>query len=380
MHIGIDISSLVYGRGVSRYTRNLIEALNDCRVNLDLFGYSWRQHQWLEKQAQELASGNPNTRFKVSQIPPKVMEKLWHFGLKPVKSFLPSIDVFHSWDWLQPPDKNLPLVSTIHDLATIKFPDMAHPEILARHQKSWQTLKEKQARIIAISRSTKADIVELLGYPAYLVHVIYEALPSEIEYLGQIISEEEFESTKTKLSLNRPFIFFVGTREPRKNLQRLIEAWEPLSSDFDLVIAGASGWDETSRNNKFEELQKQGLKFLGRVSDRELYVLYAEASVFALPSVYEGFGLPILEAFHHGTPVVTSNNSGMLEVAGNAAELIDPMSIESIRNGLTKILSENLEEQRVRLQRMIIRKQLFSWEETAKNTLKVYQQAIEDYK
>lgn len=380
MQIGIDVTSLIYGRGVSRYTRNLVGALSNYNVKLSLFGYSWKKHRWLDEQVREMASFNPKTDFVVSKLPPKLVEKLWQFGFNKVKNFMPEVDVFHSWDWLQPPDKDLPLVSTIHDLSMLKYPDTAHPEILAHHQKSWEILKERQARIIAISRSTKQDIIELLGYPPYLIHVIYEALPTEIDYISQLITEDEFDQIKLKLDLGRPYIFFVGTREPRKNLERLIEAWEPLSSDFDLIIAGETGWDQTENIKNHSSLQDKGLRFLGRVSDRELYVLYAEANLFAFPSLYEGFGLPILEAFHHGTPVVTSNNSGMVEVAGNASELVDPLSVESIRQGLEKVLSENIDEQKVRLQRMIIRKQMFSWDQTASSTLKVYQKAIEDHK
>jgi len=165
----------------------------------------------------------------------------------------------------------------------------------------------------------------------------------------------------------------VGTREPRKNLLRLIEAWKPLQSQIELLIAGESGWDTT------ENVQEVGLRFLGQVSDEELSVLYAEAELFAYPSLYEGFGLPILEAFHHGTPVVTSNNSGMIEVAGNAAELVDPLDVSSITKAIEKILSESNDDQKKRLQRMIIRQQMFSWKKVARETLAVYKKAIADY-
>jgi glycosyltransferase involved in cell wall biosynthesis len=371
MQVGIDITSLIYGRGVSRYTSNLVSALSDYNLNLSLFGYSWQKYSWLKNQANDLASYNNKTQIKISHIPPKLLEHAWKIGLKPMASFFPNLDVFHSWDWLQPPDNHLPLVSTIHDLSMLKFPDTVHPSILSHHQKSWQILKDRQARIIAVSRSTKKDIVDLLGIPAYLVHVVYEALPVEINYLSQAISEDEYNKIKLDLKLERPFIFFVGTREPRKNLERLIHAWEPLSHDFDLIIAGDAGWDNTSNRENFQHLSEKGLRFLGRVNDHQLFVLYSQANVFAFPSLYEGFGLPILEAFHHGTPVVTSNNSGMMEISGNAAELVDPSSVEDIRRGLTTVLGENLVQQRIRLQRMIIRKQLFSWKKAASETIKV---------
>lgn len=379
MRIGIDVTSLIYQRGVSRYTHSLVSALLEKNANLSLFGYSWKQHKWLKNAARSLADQKKHSaQVSIAKIPPKLMELLWKFNQKPVRSFLPNIDVFHSWDWLQPPDSDLPLVSTIHDLAMLKFPETAHPEILKHHQKSWEILKERQARIIAVSRATKNDIIELLGYPAYLVHVVYEALPISVKQANMLMTEEESDQIKTLLDLKRPFILFVGTREPRKNLNRLIEAWRPLHKDFDLIIAGESGWDETSDGANFSDLLDKGLRFLGRVSDQELSVLYAEANAFAFPSLYEGFGLPVLEAFHHGTPVVTSNNSSLIEVAGNAAELVDPLSVEEIRNGLSVVLSENLQEQQKRLQRMIIRQQLFSWDQVATQTLKVYKLALED--
>lgn len=379
MRVGIDITSLIYQRGVSRYTRNLIYALLGKQVDLSLFGYSWQQYGWLKQEAAALVARQPNAEVQVHRLPPKLIELLWRFHQKPVASSLPNLDVFHSWDWLQPPDTSFPLVSTIHDLAMLKFSEAAHPSILKHHQKSWKVLKERQAHLIAISRSTKKDIVEHLGYPPYLVHVIYEALPLEVHAVNQTLSEERYDQLKAQLQLDKPYIFFVGTREPRKNLERLIQAWEPLAHDFQLIIAGDSGWDATSDNHKYQALQAQGLRFLGRVSDEALSVLYAEAAVFAFPSLYEGFGLPILEAFHHGTPVVTSNCSGMLEVAGNAAELVEPESVASIRKGLTNVLSETIPDQKKRLQRMIIRQQMFSWEQVATQTIKVYKQAVEDF-
>src|SRR6185369_15571845 len=128
---------------------------------------------------------------------------------------------------------------------------------------------------------------------------------------------------KNQLHLSRPYLLFVGTREPRKNLNRLIKAWQPLSNNFDLIFAWEAGWDEMAQT------LNQHVRFLGKVSAQELAVLYGEAEIFVYPSVYEGFGLPILEAFYHGTPVVTSNVSSLPEVAGNAAELVEPHSVES---------------------------------------------------
>jgi glycosyltransferase involved in cell wall biosynthesis len=373
MNIGLDITSLIYQRGVSRYTANLIRALAAYpQCNLKLFGYSLRRKKFLEQQADNLLNlKSGKHQVKVQPIPPSIQGKLWWLGLNKIENTYDNLEVFHSWDWLQPPDKNLPLVSTIHDLAILKFPETAHPKIVKAHQRSWQILFERQAHIIAVSHATKRDILELIGFPNWRVHVIPEALPVEIRQVSESLTEEEYDQIKAHLKLGRPYILFVGTREPRKNLKRIIEAWQPLSKDLDLIVVGEKGWDEIGYAHN------PHLRFLGRVGEKELNVLYAEAEIFVYPSLYEGFGLPILEAFYHGTPVITSDISAMIEVAGNAAELVNPKSVEEIRQAMKNILNESQLQQQQRLQRMIIRLQMFGWQQVARETVKVYQAAVE---
>ncbi len=383
MKVGLDITSLIYNRGVSRYTSNLARALGTHRgLELFLYGSSYRtQKQLIAAASSLLQSQTPEwvrSHLRVQPFPPVVSNILWNkLHLNPIQSHFPSLDVFHSWDWIQPPDKNIPIVSTIHDLAILRHPETAHPHVLAMHRQSWKTLIDRQAQIITISRSTRRDIIELLHIPPERVHIIYEALPQEFVDKVQELTEAELDAIKLRLCLDRPYLLFVGTREPRKNLARLIEAWRPLAKDVDLVIAGERGWDETSQSGQGASARSSGPKprFLGKVSDKELITLYSEAEALVYPSIAEGFGLPILEAFYFGTPVVTSNTSSMPEVAGNAAELVDPLSVDSIRQGITTILNDDSEAQKKRLQRMIIRRQLFSWDRVADQTIQIYQLA-----
>lgn len=377
IHVGIDITSTIYNRGVSRYTMNLVRGLlQHPEMKLTLYGSSLRQRQQLIDIAETLKKeAHAKAETVIQSYPPSLYNFMWNkLHFPKVKSLMPNIQIFHSWDWLQPPDTNLPLVSTIHDLAILKYPETAHPKVLDMHKQSWKILKERKAMIIAVSRATKRDIVELLDIPESLVKVVHEALPVEVQQVSRSITDEKLEEIKTKLSLNRPFILFVGTREPRKNIKNLIEAWLPLQNNIDLLVAGESGWDETE--SKAYQTLSPHLKFLGRVTDEELSVLYSEASLFAYPSLYEGFGLPILEAFYHGTPVVTSNVSSMPEVAGNAAELVDPLSVESIRTGIENILNESEADQQKRVQKMIIRQQMFTWENVVTETVSAYKQTI----
>ncbi len=377
--VGIDVTSLLYDRGVSRYTQNLVAALlKQPNLALKLFGSSFRQRALLEKRAQQLVRRRPNRwhEINIQPLPPTILQWLWHHNQAPVKRLFSGLQVIHSWDWLQPPDKDIPLVSTIHDLAILKFPDTAHPDILKAHRRSWDVLRERQAKIIAVSQATKRDIIELLQIPAYQITVIPEALPLEIRDTAIQLdnNEERYEQIKQRLNLTKPYIFFVGTREPRKNLLKLLEAWWPLAKDLQLIIAGAAGWDATSTKS----YEHPNLRFLGKVTDEELAVLYSNTEAFVYPSIYEGFGLPILEAFYHLKPVVAANIPAIVEVAGNAAELVDPYEPESIRRGIQIVLNEDVIAQEKRMQRMVIRGQMFNWDKVATDTMAVYTAAIKE--
>lgn len=371
LQVGIDISAAAFNRGVSRYTTNLVQALSDLpKVDLHLYGTSLRQSAPLDKL---VAQVKPKDAV-IQRIPPRVHEFIWQYTkLNSIRSHWPQLDVFHSWDWLQPPDRNLPLVSTIHDLSILKYPEVVHPKVLAMHRRSWQILQQQHAHIIAVSQATKQDILNLLDFSPKRVHVVYEALPNETKLVAAHISAEQENIIKDKLDLNLPYILFIGTQEPRKNLPRLVEAWWPMRKDIQLIIAGRSGWGTDIKQ------QHANLRFVGEVSNKQLAVLYRNAQLLAFPSLDEGFGLPILEAFYHKTKVLTSNRSAMQEVAGNAAQLVDPENTDSIAEGIDKLMNESAAASEERQKRMRLRLQLFNWQTTAINTLKVYQAAMQDF-
>lgn len=374
MKVGIDVSSLIYGRGVSHYTSNLVAGLLQRKdVEVSLYGSSLRQRSNLLQLISKLPDSQNAKKIVVQPYPPSLQKFLWQYGLNKVESSLTDIEVFHSWDWLQPPDKNIPLVSTIHDLAILKYPETAHPKVVSMHQASWKILKQRNAQIITPSHSTRKDVIELLDFDPKKVHVVYEALPFQTKLTTENMSEEKYQVITQRMKLNKPYLFFVGTQEPRKNLVRLIKAWKPIEKDYQLLIAGAEGWEDLQKETN---IKSDNLRFLGRVSDDELAVLYGEAKAFVFPSLDEGFGLPILEAYYHGVPVITSNIGAMPEVAGNAAQLVDPKSIKDIRRGIEKVLNESKTDQQKRLQQMIIRLQLFNWDRVAEHTVEVYRKAV----
>lgn len=368
MYAGIDITSIIYGRGVSRYTSNLVRELaTQPHLKLHLFGSSLRQ----KPQLLDFVNNFPSATSQIRSWPPTLLSWWWQRGRGQVASQQYQLDVFHAWDFIQPPDTNIPIVSTIHDLAMLKYPETAHPQILKAHVQAWYSLKKRRAHIITVSEAVRTEVITRLEFPASHVHTIHSAIPTELTQTLVHMTEEAHEAIYQKLTGGRPFMLCVGTREPRKNLRRMMEAWTPFANDFDLLIVGEAGWDDSAR---FEPVK--GVRLMGKISDQELAVLYTEAALLLFASLDEGFGLPILEAFYFGTPVITSNRSGMKEVAGIAAELVEPESVESIRDGITHILNETQAEQQLRLQRMIVRQHSFSWQNTAKKTLEVYKKAI----
>ncbi len=362
LHVGVDISSIPYNRGVSRYTSNLVRALHKQKekVTLRLIGASGRQQDILRKFAHDELSGVPS---KILPYPVKIMEIVWNrLHLLSLELFLGKLDVFHSWE-LQPPTDHAALVSTIHDLAMLRFPKTADPYVLAMHERSWKHLKKGAKAIIAVSESTKKDIVELLGIEPERIHVVYEAIPAEARLNLTPTRRKELLS---RFEFTKPYIFFVGTLEPRKNLHRLISAWRMLKKDYDLVLAGAAGW-ETVKN-------EDGLHIVGSVSNEELAALYSSAVVLAYPSLYEGFGLPILDGFYHSIPVVTSNVSSMPEIGGDAVVFVNPHEVESIKEGIETAIKHRATYIAKGKQRL---KMFSSWDNVAAQTIEVYKKALE---
>ncbi len=364
LHVTIDISSLQYGRGVSRYTSNLVTALAARPdVELTLFGRSLRQAGVLRSWVREFGS---RVHSRILPVPPQIFDKAWlTLGVPKITWLAPKTQVYHAWEWQLAPVSSTPQVVTIHDLAHMLYPETAHPNVVAQFDRLIKTLEQQPWPIIAVSEATKKDILHLTSISPERITVVHEALPQESKVVP---SAEEEVATLKKFGLKKPFILIVGTTEPRKNIPRLIEAWKPLKGEFDLVIAGAAGWDEFAT--------VPGMHLLGYVAPAELAALYRSAHCLAYASLYEGFGLPILEAFFHGCPVVTSRVSSMPEVAGDVAILVDPYSEKDIRRAFEAVPESPKERERLK-KKMTEQLAHFSWDRAAEETLKVYRKAQE---
>jgi len=360
MRIGFDLSAVVYGTGVSVYTKNLVEALLriDQKNKYVFFFASLRRK--LEEAGLDLSTNNASVKnFK---IPPTILEVLWNvLHLYPVENFVGEVDVFHASDWTQPPVKKAKLVTTIHDLSFLRYPNSVHPKVLSAQKRRLSWVKKEADLIIAVSEATKKEIIKLLGIPDKKIRVIHEALPADFKKVKPKVNLK-------KLEVKKPYLLASGSQAPRKNIERVIKAYSLLKNEknLQLVVTG---------NYRPQGKVPEGVIFAGFVSKEEWAGLIKGAECLVYPSLYEGFGLPILEAYYLGTPVVTSNLSSMKEVGGMGAVLVDPLSVDSITKGVEKVLG-NLQFKKALVEKAKKRVGDFSWEKAAKQTLAVYQEVI----
>lgn len=354
MKIAIDISQIVYETGVSWYTKKLIENLLkiDRENEYILFGGSLRRLDDLRAKTNHF-SGNFTTKF--FPIAPTVSDFVWNkLHLISIERLIGEVDVFHSSDWSQPPTKAFK-VTTVHDLWPIKYPDKTHPRIAATHRARLYWVKKEVDRIIVPSEATKTDLIEL-GIEKERIKVIYEGPHIEKKFEDKAFIED----IKKQLKISGDYILGVGVNE-RKNTKNIIKAFElsKAGKDLTLVLVGRP-------QIKLEH--QRGVRLVGAVSDKVMEALYAGAQALVFPSLYEGFGLPILDAFVSECPVVTSNLSSMKEIAGAGAVLVDPNDINSISDGIKYAVTHRQTLIKKGLQRV----KAFSWQRAAEETLQVY--------
>ena len=405
MRIGFDITALYVAQaGIFYYDYNLIQALlrQDQEDEFLLLDYVPIHGGWTNPP-QIAALHAPNaqvthcqglrhrrlTRWVPMQNPvlqplaivaDQVLLKPWAMAAKSVMQrrltlALDGVDVFHSSDlllWKQPGALN---VVTLYDLTVLLFPERHTANTREIQQDKYRFAQQEADVVIAISEATKQDIVNHLHIPEQRVRVVHGGVnPSFRPNLDQDAVERALASLKVAYGR---YILYVGTIEPRKNLVRLIEAYNQarkmLPSPIPkLVIAGAAGWQFKT---VFERVEALGLKdevlFIGRVPDEKLPALYNGALLFVYPSLYEGFGLPPLEAMSCGVPVITSNTSSLPEVVGEAGMLIDPTDVERLAVGMAEVLSSDDLRADMR-QRGLARASHFSWERAARETRAIY--------
>lgn len=264
-------------------------------------------------------------------------------------------DIFHGSNQVRNPPRGAKLTATVHDLTCWLMPQF-HTEANVRADRGFaENVLRRADGLIAVSENTRQDAIRVLGVSPEKIRTIYSGIP-----------EEYYSATPVKRE--RPYVLCVGTIEPRKNLDTLLDAWRELPSElkerFDLLIAGPRGWNAEQTLARI----RQEAVYLGYVPEADLPGLFAGAAAFAYPSLYEGFGFPVVQAMAAGVPVLTSNNSCLPEVTGGAALLADPKSPADIAAGLRSLLeSDSRREEMIARGRERARE--FSWDNCAQRSL-----------
>ncbi|MEC7641338.1 MAG: glycosyltransferase family 1 protein [Nitrospinota bacterium] len=369
MNIGIDARPVLkYSTGVGNYVLNLILALSrqDHENPYHLFFSSYRDRPvnlpWVVPPA--------NWHVKDYHLPSRLMNFLWNnMGKLSFNLLLDEVDIFHFTGDIAYPLKNIPTIATICDLYHLR-----HPECVDKKFRIDQPLFIKKikavSKIIAISEFTKQDLIELCGIQEKKIIVIHLGVDHSVFQTSDPLKCAAL--LKARFHLEEDFLLSVGTIETRKNYPRLIEAFRQIREkhpSLKLVLAGGKGWgfDQVEATVRFLGMESSVL-LTGYLQPEELTCLYGCARAFVMTSQYEGFGLPLLEAFACGIPSAVSNCTALSEIAGDAALLFDPNQTEDIAE---KIL-QALENDDALKEKGVARARQFSWEDTARKTLEIY--------
>lgn len=332
MKIGIDISQIVYeGTGVGRFVNGLTDSvLQFDKTNQWTFFFS-SLRQNLNPQIKKSIKKNGHSLLEY-KLPPSALSFLWNtMHRMKVEKLVGKLDWFITSDWTEPPS-HMKKATIIHDLAYLKYPETIHGTILQTQKQRMSWVKKESSIIFADSETTKDDAVQLCGLDEKKIFVNYPGVRFPES------SKAEIMSVHTRFGMQKPFILTVGKIEPRKNLKRLIDAFTEMNNTaFDLVIVGLQGWDkETSK----KQSQSENIKFLSYITDAELSALYSSCAFFIYPSLYEGFGYPIVEAMKCGAAVATSDSSSMREIGQGCALLFDPKNTDKLELSMRKLIEE----------------------------------------
>ncbi len=380
MRIAIDYTPAVNQHaGIGRYVRGLVDALATVDTSNEyILFYAYRDKSNPPKIA---ALNNPSFRERAIPIPDRVLTILWYrLGVPlPIDILTGQVDVFHSLDFVLPSVRRGVSVLTVHDLSFLLFPECADDGLRSYLEKAVPRSVARADLITADSINTKNDLVCLLDAPPDSVGVVYGGVDDKFVPLDD--DWKALAAARQKYGIDFPFILSVGVIEPRKNFSRLISAYALLKerSNFahKLVIVGRKGWLYHEVFRKVSELGLEGhVLFLGYVPDIDLPALYNLADVFAFPSLYEGFGFPVLEAMACGTPVVSSDRSSLPEIVGQAGLMVPPDDVEAIAAALEQVLADSqLRDNLVR--QGFERASLFTWRKAAERIVETYRKAAQ---
>lgn len=360
MRIGFDASKIMPPRdGIGTFTASMVRALAEVTADSgDTLHLYPSLHPVALTVLEELLDGRPDHVELARHRVPRTED----------------VDIFHATSWVRPARYEGPQLMTCYDVTVLSHP-RAH--VLANRVHCLGGLLDAHLAgdaFLTLSQATAKELRSFLEVAESRIHVV----PAAVDERFSPLDSGAAEPALAALGLAPPYVLAVGTREPRKNLGRLLDAWQGLDSTSrdatPLVVVGGAGWGDEAERSRLETAE--GVRLLGYVEDDLLPALYSQASAFVYPSLAEGFGFPVLEAMACGAPVITSAVSSLPEVAGDAAMLVDPRNTEALRQALADVLANPAEAERLRTA-ALARAKTFSWHQSAEALLDLYSRLIE---
>jgi glycosyltransferase involved in cell wall biosynthesis len=372
MAIYIDISAAVHGRaGLGRYAENLTRALVQAHPERFVFFYN------RDREASPMAGLErvPTRTVRAGYKPWRMAVWLGQLLGLDFERLVPEAELYHATEHLLLPLKRVPTVLTVHDLIYHLFPEYHKPLNYWFLNRAMPLFVQRARAVITVSESTKQDLIRYYSIHPGEITVVHEAAAPHF----RPASPEAIAAVRARYALPENFVLTVGTIEPRKNLSRLLDALQRLrekGNDARLVVIGSKGWLYEGFFRHLEELQLGDAVLLpGYVPDADLPAIYSAATLCVLPSLYEGFGLSVLEAMACGTAVVCSHTSSLPEVGGDAARYFDPTDMEEMTGAIETVWQdEGLRAEMGR--RGLAQAGRFSWARAAEETMAVYQRAM----
>ena len=370
--IALDYTpALKQAGGIGRYARELTGALAaiDNSTAYRLFAAGAKITELPQPPAE-------NFTWKPTRVSSEWLARLWHRARipLPVEAFTGSVDLFHATDFVLPPTlRRSRALLTVHDLSFVRVPSAASPPLKAYLDAVVPPSVDAADHILADSEATKADLIDLYKTPDNKISVLYSGVNPSFR---PVENPDALQAVRLKYGLaDVSYILSVGTVQPRKNYSRVVQALAALRQtgrDLHYVIAGGSGW---LQDELWETIERTGMTdyvhLLGLVADQDLPALYSGARMLAMTSLYEGFGLPVLEAMACGTPVITSKVSSLPEVAGKAALLVDPLDTDAIAEAIL-ILETNDEARNQLIRSGYEQAEKFTWQRAARQLKSIY--------
>jgi glycosyltransferase involved in cell wall biosynthesis len=366
MKVAIDSRTAVFykGTGIGTYTLQLINNLIELnKITIDIMGCNYPNNEMKKLTLNDIK----NTKLSLIN--------LWESLLNPryPSSYSPDIIHIPQNGIGIPTNVNCKIISTLHDIIPITMPETVSPEFLKVFNNNIKDVINKTDIIITVSEFSKRDIYKNLNVPKEKIFVTYLAANPIFRPISKVQTKKLLQN---KFKINKPYLLFVGGYSPRKNLKRLLEAFSLLNSsiknNYNLVILARKviSYEETQRYAEKLNIINSCI-FIDYVEEIYLPYLYNGASIFLFPSLYEGFGLPILEAMACGTPVISSDLTSLSEILGNAALKINPYDSYSIKDSIETLL-EDTELQTAYIEKGFNNVSKFSWKKTAIQTMNIY--------